>query len=369
MQANQYIGQFLETLDNIDKNGGKVAGLIMSSPGFGKTSTIRKWCEYKDYNLTTLIPSHFSVDDLLGLQTKNGDELVRLAPTWYKDLTDKAKNGKRNVLFIDELSATMEFLQPPLFNLIFDHSFDDKRLPENTFIVSAGNYAEELNNSFKLTAPLVNRFLLLNVKPEDFDIDELLNDDDIESITDKKDIEAFLGLTKATKHKYNFDSFKNWVKDNKSEFQWGKAQYTDDIELGGLLGFNSMRSFKYAMTFAQAYMVNFDSSIWMRIFGDTLGLSVKREGQPIRMVLEACSGAFSGGKTGGNTLIDVCNEILADGLDRDTIKRLEACVNNANINNVTSKDLQRFGEVCKQYPQNQEIQYLLQKLTSRMDRY
>lgn len=369
MQANQYIGQFLETLDNIDKNGGKVAGLIMSSPGFGKTSTIRKWCEYKDYNLTTLIPSHFSVDDLLGLQVKKDDELYRLPPTWFKDLANKAKNGKRNVLFIDELSATMEFLQPPLFNLIFDHSFDDKRLPENTFIVSAGNYSEELNNSFRLTAPLVNRFLILNIKPEDFDITELLDDQDIDNITDKKDIEAFLGLTKATKHKFNFDSFKKWVTENKSEFQWGKAQYTDDLELGGLLGFNSVRSFKYAMTFAQSYMGLFDNSIWMRIFGDTLGLSVKREGQPMRMVLEACSGAFSGLTTRGNTLIDVCNEILADGLDRDALKRLEACVNNANINNVTSKDLQRFGEVCKKYPQNQEIQYLLQKLTSRMDRY
>lgn len=372
MKVNQYIGQFLETLDNIDKNHQETAGLIMGSPGCGKTATIAKWCEYKNYNLTTLVPSHYSVDDLLGLQTKSKKEdgtLIRLVPTWFAEMVEKAKNGKRNVLFIDELSGASEFLQTPLFNILSKHSFDDKHLPENTFIVSAGNYSDEMNNAFRLTAPLVNRFLILNIRPEDIDLMDLLDDKDINQITKKKDIEEFLGLESNKSHKFNFDNFKKWVRNNIAEFAISKSEYTDDQELGGLLGFISTRSFKYSMTFAQTYLNQFDDPIWMRICGDTLGMSSTREGQPMRMFLEASSANFTTSAGVPSGFLDVCNYILSNGIDQASLKNLEACVNNASMSTVTAAALQKFGEVCKKYSNRSEIQYLLQKLNSRMDRY
>ena len=56
MKANMKIARFASVLDRLDQHGVKVAGLIMSHAGFGKTSTLRMFCDCKGYNLYTLIP-------------------------------------------------------------------------------------------------------------------------------------------------------------------------------------------------------------------------------------------------------------------------------------------------------------------------
>lgn len=375
MEQNKNIGMFLETLDEIDRNAldrirnGKrakrVPGIIMSTPGIGKTTTVSLWAQTKGYNLITLTPSTYGTDDILGLQSLVDGKLVRLTPAWFNQLTEYAQNGHRNVLFIDEISATNDFLQPPLFRLVFDRMLGEIPLPQNTLIVAAGNYSGDLNNTFKMTGPLVNRFMILNITNEDIDLRECLTDD-VDDMEDE-DLPEFLGIKSPAKLKYDYNRFKEWVLDNLSEFKLGKAEYTDDVEKGGLLGFSSPRIFSFAMKFAETFMSKFNSPIWMRIVGDSLGLSNKREGVSMRDVLKVNSSEFEAKAVKTvDTFESIRNDVLSYGLTKDNLNALSKLINNATLSNTTNQDMAYFADIYKAYPQSEDLSYLNRKLISKM---
>ena len=375
MKMNQYMGQFLEVLDEMDrqaeakiaegKKARRVPGLIIGAPGDGKTTEINMWAEYKGYNVTTITPSNYTLDDISGLDVMQNGGLERMTPSWFNQLADMAKNGKRNVLFIDEISATNDLLQPPLFRLIFDRVLATKPLPKNTFIVAAGNLSEDLNNSFRMTAPLVNRFMILNITNEDINYREII-ENEIDDF-DEDEVVEFLGVKEPSKKKYDFNKFQEWYLDNLSEFRQGKSTITDDSEMGGLLGFISPRSVKYAMMFSEAYMGKYNDPIWMRIVGDTLGMSVKREGQPLRTVLMANESEFLRKTQIENaTFKSIRDEILNCGLTNETLTALGKLVDNASLKNTTNQDLTYFGEIVNSFPKNETLDYLNRKLIKKL---
>ena len=106
MKANKIIAKALRVCDEFDKaQMGKAKRdnlplLILSSPGFGKTSTVRAYCEVMDYNLFTIIPSQSAADDILGIQSVQDGKLKRLTPSWFNKMMDMINsNGKRTLLF------------------------------------------------------------------------------------------------------------------------------------------------------------------------------------------------------------------------------------------------------------------------------
>lgn len=377
MNSNKHIGQFLETLDDLDKKGKYVPGLIMSSPGFGKTTTIEAWCKIKDYNLTTLIASNFSSDDILGIQAVKDGELKRLTPSWFNCLLEKAKNGKRNVLFLDEISAADAYIQAPLFNLIFNHDLAGKSLPDNTMIIAAGNYSEELGNAFKMTAPLVNRFMILNLTLEDYSFTEILNNNGINTIYDEDEMKSYIGIKEPSIKKWSFEKFKSWILDNRPEFKPGKSEFIEDIEVGGLLGFMSLRSFSYSLQFAEAYMAKYNDDIWIRIFGDTLGMSQKREGKPLRDVIKMNKTSFLGSreKVSSNyenkRVSDICRVLVGMGnLDSpeaiEALDSLEKKVIDTDISKISSQDFRDFTNLNSKYPTQSRIAKIAEILTSKL---
>lgn len=377
MDSNKHIGQFLETLDSMDKAGNRIAGLIMSSPGFGKTTTVEAWCKLRDYNLTTLIASNFSSDDILGIEVRSGDRMERLTPSWYNDLVNLSKNGKRNILFLDEISAADSYIQSPLFNLIFNYKLAGRSLPENTLIVAAGNYSEELGNAFKMTAPLVNRFLILNLTLEDYSFTEILNGNGIKSIKDDDELASYIGIKEPMTKKWSFSKFKEWIMNNRPEFRVGKSEFVDDVEMGGLLGFMSLRSFSYSLQFAEAYMSKFNDEIWMRIVGDTLGMSQKREGKPLRDIIKMNKLSFIGSTNSMNKsqysdkkFSDICDIIrgfsdINSEEAIDAIDALEERILEASIDKITSTDLRSFTQLHSKYPTHARITKLSEILTTK----
>lgn len=272
MLSNRLIAKFIDVIDEISKeNHENVPGLIMSSPGSGKTSTVEKYCEYRDYNLTTLIASQYSQDDILGIQSVSGGKLVRLTPAWFNDLMERSKNGKRNVLFIDELTTCDEFIQAPLLNLIFSRNLGLSRLPENTIIVAAGNYSEDLNNVFSMTAPLVNRFLILNLTLDDYSVENVL-DNEFKKQCSGDGVKTFLGLERNGEKLYNINKLKRFIR---SSYPFTMARVKNSAK-SGLLGFLSPRSLTNAMMFAEKYFEFYQDFYWTRVVGDTLGYIYSR---------------------------------------------------------------------------------------------
>jgi hypothetical protein len=370
MRANRIISRFIKVLDDLDKKGEKIPGLILSHPGFGKTSTIRKYCEYMDYNLIAVIPSQSSSDDIVGLQSIRDGKLIRLTPSWYNKLVETAKNGKRTLLFLDEISAVDSYIQGPLLDLIFSHSLGEASLPNNVFIMAAGNYNADLNNAFGMTAPLVNRFMILNLWNKDYSVEELLNDS-FESVKTKEEIGHLLGLEEEGGGVYDLTYFKEWIQE-KGEISFGKSICTEDPDYG-LMGFTSVRSLTYSLKFMEAYTSIYSDPFWMRTVGDTLGISEKREGKLMRVILEANAHLFSKKSAfyyrKGNkmTLASVCDEVLKKGnLEEEDLNKLETIINNISSLEISSTDLKKFTMVVSKSFDNERIRKMNSIITDKM---
>ena len=63
-----------------------------------------------------------------------------------------------------------------LLHLIFERKVGMESIPEDTLIVSAGNYSQSLGNNFGLIPPLMNRFCIFNIVPTVKDLDVFLNE-------------------------------------------------------------------------------------------------------------------------------------------------------------------------------------------------
>ena len=326
MTANKIIARTLKIVDKMDQEDSKwnqghpyqqkdrVPVLLLSHPGYGKTSTVRKWCLYMDYNLYTLIPSRHSADDILGFEVKLGapghEQVKRMTPSWYNAVTEMAQNGKRTVLFVEEISTCDPYVQGPLLDLIFSRSLGEYSLPENTMVIAAGNYPEDLHNAFEMNEALVNRHLILNLYRKDFSIAEQLQGT-FGFVQSREDIEKFFGL-KPEIPSYDIVRFKEWVLSSKEITYSKESKYTYDPEFG-LRGYTSPRSLDFALRFAEAYTEQYSDKYWMRIVGDTLGSSEKRDGKPLRTVLESASEEYFKRQevklSDNDTLGSVCDEI------------------------------------------------------------
>lgn len=365
MKANQYIAKFVKVIDDMDKKGIKVPGLILSHAGFGKTSTIQKYCEAMNYNLITLIPSMFASDDILGIQSVNNGKLVRLTPSWFNNLKSTIKNGKRTILFVDEITTCDPYIQGPLLDLIFNGNLGEEKLPSNVFIVAAGNYAEDLNNVFKMSAPLVNRFVILNLNEEDFDIVELLRDNTFSSLNTPAEIVKFLDLESPVEKEFSFDNFKKWIIED-NEISFGATQYTEDSKIG-LVGFTSIRSLDYTLKFAEAYMGTYNDPIWIRVVGDTLGTSSKREGKFMRDVLYSFISKFRPQTTSANLTLEYIEELFDRyGDTAENVDLLDNFVENMNIAEVTTREISALTRFLSKYLKNSSISRISTKLSNKI---
>lgn len=360
MKANKLIGKFVRTLDILDQKGERIPGLILSHAGFGKTSTIKMYCKMMDYNLETIIPSQNAADDILGIQSvdpKTGI-LKRLTPSWYNKLVKTMENGKRTILFIDEISTCDSYIQGPLLNLIFERSLGEEKLPDNVFIIAAGNYSADLNNEFKMTAPLVNRFLLLNLMPSDFNIQEILNDTFGQTISSTPaDIEKFLDVKEESKDKlyYDYNSFKDWIKSSK-EIGFSRTDYIEscgDEKDYGIIGFTSVRSLSYSLKFTEVFMSMYSDDVWTRIVGDTLGTSNRRRHENdvvfLRDVLVSREDSFMKGRSENveESLANICKRLSSAGdISPADLKEVKEIIMSTPASDFTKEDITEFSEMA-----------------------
>ena len=369
MQANINIARTLRIVDDLDKEGIRIPLLIMSHPGFGKTTTVRKYCELYDYNLVTVIPSQSAPDDILGIQSVKNGELTRLTPSWFNRILRIMENKKRTILFLDEITTTDPYTMGPLLDLIFSRSLGEKTLPDNVLIIAAGNYSKDLNNVFKMSAPLVNRFLILNLWNEDYDLSEVL-EGTINTIK-KENLKDFLGVDSTLKNQvYSYEAFKNWIKSSR-EIGFGKSEFEEDDRFG-LINFTSIRSLSYSLKFMEKYVSIYPDGLWMRVVGDTLGTSYKREGKLLREILEMNEINFrnterNAGKNPYKSVSDCCNHLLkADLPDIEDLRYLYEIVKNTSATDFSTSDFNKMKEVTFKWPRNDTIIYINDTLSKKL---
>lgn len=286
MKGNEIIAKSIIVSDSLDKMGVHIPILLLSQPGYTKTTTVGMLAKVLDYNFFTLIPSQYSYDDILGLETTSPESLkenstFRVMPSWLRNLNKLAKNNKRNLLFIDEITTCNSLIQGPLLNLVFSKSLGEYSLPSNTLIVASGNYSIDLDDSFSLLSPMVNRFMLVNLNKKDFDINEIL-DDKISTLTKREDYARYLNLKKE-KNLILYNSILEYLRSICQFSNNSNCEYIDGV---GQVGFTSVRSLSYSIKYLKAYLSLFSDNYWTHIIGDTLGYCEDNE-KLWRVILDA----------------------------------------------------------------------------------
>lgn len=161
ISINQKIYYYLEITKKT-----KVPFLLVSNPGYGKTTSIENYARDNGYHLQTLIGSQFSPEDILGFQVNepNRETLIQKDPKWFSDIIAAKANGTPSILFIDEISTCSDSVQGSLLSLIFSRKIGNgKKLPDDCIVISAANYYGNLSSYFNILTPTLNRFCIVNL--------------------------------------------------------------------------------------------------------------------------------------------------------------------------------------------------------------
>lgn len=167
-----YIGQsetmqhMLAVLRAARKSG--VPVYLTGAPGVGKTALIRALAEESGEALHILIGSTMDPIELSGLPVlttlPGSDEPVarNTAPHWAADLRNKGKG----ILFLDELTTAPPAVQAAMLTLLQGRTVGEYKLPDDVFIIAAGNPPEVAADGQELAAPLANRLIHIEYTPD-----------------------------------------------------------------------------------------------------------------------------------------------------------------------------------------------------------
>ena len=158
MKASQII-KSVNTL--LEKN---IAIFLWGSPGIGKSSIVRQIAKENEMEFIDLRLSLLDPTDLKGIPffDKENHQAVWASPSFLP------REG-RGILFLDELNSAPPTVQASAYQLILDRAIGEYRLPEGWKIVAAGNNEDDHGITYKMPAPLANRFIHLHME---LDVDE-----------------------------------------------------------------------------------------------------------------------------------------------------------------------------------------------------
>jgi len=129
--------------------------LIMGSPGLGKSALVKQWAESKGYNLVTRMLSQTQPGDLsIPFFDKEEGVLHWAVADWLVQLPE----DRPTVFFFDELPSAPIDVRVQVYQLVLDKKLGGHSLPDNCYIVAAGNRATDNASAFDIDTALADRF-------------------------------------------------------------------------------------------------------------------------------------------------------------------------------------------------------------------
>lgn len=100
----------------------------------------------------------YSPIDLIGILVPNynNNRAIWLTPDIF--VMDNSENVV-NILFLDELISAPASVQAVAYQIALDKKLGDYRLPDNTFVIAAGNRSEDNGVINEMPSPLKTRFM------------------------------------------------------------------------------------------------------------------------------------------------------------------------------------------------------------------
>ncbi|MEO1938636.1 MAG: MoxR family ATPase [Sulfurimonas sp.] len=143
----------------------KVPTFLWGAPGIGKSSIVKSIAKEKGIGFIDLRLALMDPTDLKGIPFYDKESHSALwAPPAFLP-----REGE-GILFLDELNSAAPAVQSSAYQLILDRAIGEYRLPDGWAIVAAGNRESDRGVTYKMPAPLANRFVHfeLEVSVEDW---------------------------------------------------------------------------------------------------------------------------------------------------------------------------------------------------------
>src|SRR5438477_1599858 len=133
--------------------------LLLSPPGVGKTAIVAQAAAEAGLPCRSLLGTQIAPEDVSGIPRIVGERSVFCPPRVL--LPEKPEPF---CLFLDELPACSADVQKAFYPLLLERRVGEHDLPAGSWVVAAGNRAEDRALVLDLSAALVNRLFLLQVR-------------------------------------------------------------------------------------------------------------------------------------------------------------------------------------------------------------
>jgi len=137
---------------------------IWGPPGIGKSDIVHQIGEQMEAHVIDIRLSLWEPTDIKGIPyfDPNQNKMVWGAPSELPDAEMAAKH-KWIILFLDEMNSAAPSVQAAAYQLILNRKVGQYKLPDNVFIVAAGNREADKGVTYRMPAPLANRFVHLEL--------------------------------------------------------------------------------------------------------------------------------------------------------------------------------------------------------------
>ena len=173
---------------------------LWGPPGIGKSDIVAQICNsFSNSHLIDIRLSLWEPTDIKGIPyfDSNSGTMVWGAPAELPS-EEFAAQYDNIVLFLDEMNSAAPAVQAAAYQLILNRRVGQYKLPDNVMIVAAGNREADKGVTYRMPAPLANRFVHLELA---VDFDDWFGWAVANNI--HKDVVGFLTFSK--KDLYDFD--------------------------------------------------------------------------------------------------------------------------------------------------------------------
>ena len=142
---------------------------LWGPPGIGKSDIVHQIADSIDAHVIDVRLSLWEPTDIKGIPyfDSNANKMVWAPPMELPD-EEMASRYDAIVLFLDEMNSAAPAVQAAAYQLILNRKVGTYHLPDNVYIVAAGNREADKGVTYRMPAPLANRFVHLEMKV-DFD--------------------------------------------------------------------------------------------------------------------------------------------------------------------------------------------------------
>ena len=172
---------------------------LWGPPGIGKSDIVHQIAESINAHVIDIRLSLWEPTDIKGIPyfDSNANKMVWGAPAELPD-AEMAAQHDSILLFLDEMNSAAPAVQAAAYQLILNRRVGTYRVPDNVFIVAAGNREADKGVTYRMPAPLANRFVHLELAVNFDDWFQWAVDN-----KEHKDVVGFLNFSK--KDLYDFD--------------------------------------------------------------------------------------------------------------------------------------------------------------------